>query len=89
VGGLKISFETTVNNRKEQMWWRLQGYGEVANLISVLHMHGQYYLKGTISDPACLLNPLACVLNTTVVGPPAVVFFHCPFKFCTKLYYNS
>jgi hypothetical protein len=34
-------------------------------------------------------NPLACVLNTTVVGPPAVVFFHCPFKFCTKLYYNS
>jgi hypothetical protein len=38
---------------------------------------------------AKMVNPSARVLNTTVVGPPAVVFFHCPFKFCTKLYYNS
>jgi hypothetical protein len=28
-------------------------------------------------------------LNITAVVPPSVVFFHYPFKFCTKLYYNS
>jgi hypothetical protein len=34
-------------------------------------------------------NPSRWILKTTVVRPPAVVFLHCPFKFCTKLYYNS
>jgi hypothetical protein len=68
VGGFKICFHTTVNNRKEQMWWGLQADGEVANLVSVLQMHGQYYLKGTISGPACLLNWISTYVSLGVTA---------------------
>jgi hypothetical protein len=60
-------------------------------LVSKPEMHRLLHLVIAVksSSSQCFLNPSARLLNTTVVRTPAVVFFHCPFKCCTKLYYNS